>query len=80
MTVHRQITSGGTLYELNTDGVNHACWGGPKVVHTTADGVDHAWRGHAKVLSQTDVPIGEDSPDKMVEQLFQGLEANTGDE
>ena len=61
------------------------------MVHTTADGVDHAWRGgpplvhttprnHAKVLSQADVPIGEDSPDKMVEQLFQGLEANTEDE
>ena len=29
-----------------------------------------------KVLSQADVPIGDDSSDKIVEQLFEGLEAN----
>ena len=32
-----------------------------------------------KAGSQADVPIGEDSPDKIVEQLFEGLEANIED-
>ena len=32
-----------------------------------------------KVWSQADVPIGEDSPDKIVEQLFESLEANMED-
>ena len=33
-----------------------------------------------KVWSQADIPIGEGSPDKIVEQLFEGLEANLEDQ
>ncbi len=32
-----------------------------------------------QVWSQADVPIGEDSRDKIVEQLFEGLEAKMED-
>jgi len=33
-----------------------------------------------KVWSQADIPIGEGSPEEIVEQLFEGLEANLEDQ